>query len=126
LHVTALLAVNATVPAGAVAAMDGDRLSVRGGAATVTVKVIVLRPATDAVSVFTPGAAPSVQLPTVAMPAASVVCEAPVMVPPPVVTANVTAMPDTAAPELAVTLTLGRTETASPAAPDCVVADVAA
>jgi hypothetical protein len=91
----------------------------------VAVNVTGGKPATVAVIVFTPADGPSVQLPTVATPLAFVVAAAPVSEPPPPVTANVTATDASAFPASAITVTPGRTDTACPGAPDCVVDDAA-
>ena len=97
----------------AAAAIAGVTLKVTGvlGALAVTVNVTDVRPGVEAVSVFVPGEAPSIQLPTVAMPDVFVVCVAPVIVPPPDATAKVTLAPETGAPELDVTFTLGSADT---------------
>src|SRR5690348_14265365 len=63
------------------------------------------------VSVFTPVADPSVQLPTVAVPAGSVVCVAPVTLPPPPETAKVTLTPETGFPCASLIVTFGAGDT---------------
>ena len=83
----------------------------------VAVKVIGLpvNPVAVALSVFTPVAVPSIQLPTAAIPLLPVLGVAPVTLPPPDATANVTLTPDTAFPFASVTFTEGLVLTALPA-----------
>lgn len=82
----------------------------------VAVKMTVGNPGADAVSVLTPGEAPSVQLPSVAMPLALVIAAATVSEPPPEVMVNVTFTPATGMPAKSLTSTDGAVATALPAA----------
>src|SRR5688500_7537863 len=77
-----------------------------------------LSPATVAVIVFGPTAAPSVQLPTVATPEPFVADVGPVMLPPPLATANVTSTMGTPLPSTSVTRTEGGVGTVVPAPAD--------
>ena len=109
--------------------------------APVAVKVAESAPAV-AVSVFGPGAVPSVHDPTVAIPSALVTALSPVALPPPLATAKTTVTPGNGSSIAPSTITLGATATAVPAgalwrspafgkrkdggtAPTVIVADVA-
>ena len=73
-------------------------------------------PVAVAVSVFTPGTAPSVQPPIAASPLPSVVIGfVPIRLPSPEVTANTTPTPGTGLPNGSLTITAGGIATADPA-----------
>ena len=101
-------------PAFAVCPSPPFRAIDAGGPATaVAVKVTDKLPL-EAVSVFGPAVAPSVQLPTAAMPLPSVTALVAVALPPPDATANVTVTPLMGLPAASFTTTLGAVATAVP------------
>ena len=83
-------------------------------------------PATDAVTVLSPTADPSVQVVRVAIPAASVEIGVPgTILPPPPVTSKATATPATGLPPVSVTFTDGGASTGSPAVSIWLIAEFA-